>query len=198
MSSLLSPRHTSCALLLALLVFGECSVAQALGVATRIPLTPTVVASVLAGAGLPVDPKELEIPADLSIRNAESRLRITGAELLSDARIRVKLACESVGDCQPFLVIVHSQSTEQGLSGLAKLQKAVDTDPRTRISLPGRLQAGQRATFVLEDSQMLISMPVVLIDTGGPGVEVRVSTLDRKQTFRGVVSRSGVVRGSLQ
>ena len=44
---------------------------------------------------------------------------------------------------------------------------------------------------------MRISVPVISIDSGGIGKDVRVSSLDRKITYQATVVNAQVVQGSL-
>ena len=59
------------------------------------------------------------------------------------------------------------------------------------------VRPGDHAVLLLEDSHMRITLPVIAIDSGRVGGEVRVSSLDRKTTFRAIVLESGAVRGDL-
>jgi hypothetical protein len=164
----------------------------------RVPLTGTIVALTLAQAGVHVDAQAIELPASLSSTAVDPQLRITGAELLADGRLRVRLACRQTSECHPFLATLRPASTPESMADFLSLQTSL---PSARSTQPNdgteRVLAGQRATLFFEDTHMRITLPVLVIDSGAPGSEVRVSTLDRKQTFRALVAGPGTLRGTL-
>lgn len=163
----------------------------------RFPLSAVAVAAALTRTGLPVEAAQIELPGALSATTPEPQLRITSADLLPDGRLRLRVSCRQAGDCQPFLAAVRLPSEQQSMASLENLQKALATDTPARRSSVDRLLAGQQATLLMENAHMRITIPVIVIDSGTPGSEVRVSSLDRKQIFRGVVADPGVVRGVL-
>ncbi len=163
----------------------------------RVPLTGATVAAALTGAGLPVEGRQIELPGALATTNTDPQLRVTGAELLPDGHLRVRLACRQAGECQPFMATLRSSGPE-AMAGLLALRRSLQ--PPSAAHSNGntdRLIAGQHATLHLESTHMLITVPVVAIDSGAPGTEVRVSSLDRKQLYRAVVADAGTVRGAL-
>ena len=164
----------------------------------RVPLTGAVVAAALTGAGLHVEGSQIELPGSLATTNTDPQLRVTGAELLPDGRLRVRLACRQAGECQPFMATLRSSSTPEAMAGLLALRRSFQS---TFAEHPNgntdRLLAGQHATLHLESTHMYITVPVVAIDSGAPGAEVRVSSLDRKQLYRAVVADPSTVRGAL-
>ena len=163
----------------------------------RVPLTGATVAAALTGAGLPVEGSQIELPGALATTNTDPQLRVTGAELLPDGHLRVRLACRQAGECQPFMATLRSSGPE-AMAGLLALRRSLQ--PPSAAHSNGntdRLIAGQHATLHLESTHMLITVPVVAIDSGAPGTEVRVSSLDRKQLYRAVVADASTVRGAL-
>jgi flagella basal body P-ring formation protein FlgA len=164
----------------------------------RFPLTAATVAAALQKAGLPVAAAQIDLPGSLSATAEHPELRITNAELLADGRLRVRLACRPQGQCLAFLATVHLSGAESGLAGVAALNATVqDAAPVHAERGPG-LQAGRQTTLLMRDGKMLIELPVIAIDSGVTGEEVRVSSLDRKQTFRGVVTREQTVEADLR
>lgn len=164
----------------------------------RFPLTGAVVAAALNRTGLAVVATQIDLPSPLSAATKEPQLRVTMADLLPDGRLRVRLACQQTGDCMPFLATVRLPSAPESLTAMANLQKTVKTaSTPIHPAATGHLLAGQHATLLMEDNRMRIALEVISIDSGVPGSEVRVSSLDRKQTFRAVVVDAGTVRGTL-
>ena len=164
----------------------------------RVPLTGAIVAAALTGAGLHVEGSQIELPGSLATTNTDPQLRITGAELLPDGCLRVRLACRQAVDCQPFMATLRSSSAAEAMASLLALRQGFQPTPAAHANgNTGRLLAGQHATLHLESTHMLITVPVVAIDSGAPGMEVRVSSLDRKQLYRAVVADASTVRGAL-
>ncbi len=164
----------------------------------RVPLTGAVVAAALTGAGLHVEGSQIELPGALATTNTDPQLRVTGAELLPDGHLRVRLACRQAGECQPFMATLRSSSAPEAMAGLLALRQGLQPPSAAHSSgYTDRLIAGQHATLHLESTHMLITVPVVAIDSGAPGTEVRVSSLDRKQLYRAVVTDASTVRGAL-
>lgn len=167
----------------------------------RVPLNATMVANALSAQGFPVDPSRVELPSGLSTVGVKPQFRVDTAELLPEGRFRIRLSCAQVGECLPFVVTVQTTSSSGGLHDLAALQGHI-TAPTTPRASPGQriavhLLAGSRATLLMEDIHMRIAVPVIAIDSGLPGEEVRVTSLDRKQTFRAVVADARTVKGEL-
>jgi hypothetical protein len=160
----------------------------------RIPLTAPMIASALQMAGFGVTPAQLQVPGFLTAATATPKLQLSAVDLLPDGRLRVRLACEQASECVPFLVTV--QGIGHPATGIAALQKTMARGAGD-LSRGALLQAGQHTTLVMQSDHMLISLPVIAIDSGRPGTDIRVSSLDRKQIFRGVVTEEQTVRGTL-
>jgi hypothetical protein len=161
-----------------------------------VPVAP--VAAALTQAGLPAEPAQIDLPEPLSTVTLHENFHVTAAELLPDGRLRVHLVCGKGDGCRPFAAIVRPKSSAEGLRGLIALQAHLQSAKQANsAAATTRLLAGQRVTLVLEDSHMRITVPVLAIDSGAAGTEVRVSSLDRKQVFHGVVADPFTVRGIL-
>jgi len=65
------------------------------------------------------------------------------------------------------------------------------TQHRTGISV------GSHVTLELSDRQMHIQLQGIAIDTGEPGHEIRVASLDRRHTYHGIVVDPTTVKGDL-
>lgn len=158
------------------------------------------VAAILQHSGIHAEAAQIEVPPVAFRGERDPQLRLTAAELLPDGRIRLRFVCQQIQACVPFLATVRSASSQDALRDLAGLRDtlAVLAPSRPQAAAPERVLAGQHATLLLEDQRMRITLPVLVIDTGNAGAVVRVSSLDRKQTFSGVVLDAGTVRSSLR
>ena len=164
----------------------------------RFPLLREEITAALQKAGLTVAAPQIEIPPLLTASQQRPALQVTAAEMLPDRRLRVRLSCVQVSECQPFLATVTLPEKANALENISALRSSFSPRlPIQTVRSPG-LRAGQRATLLMEDEHMRIALPIVSIDSGPVGSEVRVSSLDRKQSFRGTVLDAQTVRGSLR
>lgn len=180
-------------LLLAASLFAS---AQASG--PRLPLTPEQIASAITStAGVTIDPGDISLPASIVSSSARPILRVTHAEVAGTEGVRLRLSCATTGQCLPFVALLRTRTPEQASVMVAKFEPLSTRPLPTSRQGDLNLRAGAHATFLLESDHMRISIPVICIDSGAPGSEVRVASLDRKQLYRGIVSDNATVRGAL-
>lgn len=162
----------------------------------RVPLTSAMVAAALSRQGLDVPADRIELPAHLTAIGTPD-LQVNRAELVTPQTLRVHLTCTQVGQCQPFLVTVQTPAASPGLWSLSTLKQSSPTHAPSSMASSEHLLAGQHVTLLMEDAHMRISLPVIAIDSGVRGAEVRVASLDRKRNYTAVVEDAGNVRGVL-
>jgi hypothetical protein len=168
------------------------------GQTVRYTISPAAVSRLLQAEGVLAPAEQLVLPPALSATEASPSLRLQTAELLPDGRLRVRIACQRAAACHPFFATARCTASEGGLAMLARLQRQPEAgSPAARTSEPAGLVAGRQVTLSLETRRMRITLPVIAIDSGKPGAEVRVASLDRKQVYRAVVADAGSVRGVL-
>ena len=165
------------------------------------PITQEAVVASLGEAGMLVPASGVQLPASLSATVPHPTLVVEKREPAGAHRERIRLSCAESHGCLPFYALIPF-SSESG--GVASLQGARGFTPQESSSLApsskvttAQLRPGDRATLLLANHFMRISIPVILIDTGRSGSEVRVASLDRKQTYRGLLSTDGTVHGDL-
>jgi hypothetical protein len=130
----------------------------------------------------------LEVLAAGSISGSEVSQRASGS------RFWVKLGCQVAGVCLPFyaLVTLPAVDVSPWIDGLRSMASA---SAKPKISFA--VQAGARATLILEDGRSRVEMPVVALERGVIGSEIRVATPDRKNSYRVTVVGPGLLKGSL-
>jgi hypothetical protein len=189
----------------ALWVFSPALLAQ--GRPARYPMSSDVVAQALKANGLEVKPSEVYLPMMLSSAAPSPAIEITATERLADGRVRLQLRCRKAGECVPFNATLDIQSSaavaaeagaQSGSSEGATTGKPMNVES-IGGSEPGGashgvianetsvLRAGSRVMLVLRDDHMTIHMPVIALDSGAPGAEVRVSRADRRKMFHATV-----------
>ena len=171
---------------------------QAQTAAMRFPLPAATVAQALQGAGIAVDPPQITLPFAVATSSARPLLLVSSVEALPMARLRVRLACGDTRDCLPFFATVQCADDDAAKSA-ATTHMSSSSGPTLPIKTMEKpaLRPGDHAMLLLEDKQMQISLPVLSIDGGKLGSMVRVSSLDRKQTYVATIVGTQVVRGTL-
>lgn len=170
---------------------------HAQGLTARFPLDADAVVVTLSASGLSVNAGDITLPADLTAAVTHPVLRITHAEAVQGERVRLRLVCENGGDCLPFFAVLQRHGPGKASATASQLGLESPRTPSTTYAKSAVLRAGTRAVFLLQTEHMRITIPVVSIDSGAPGAEVRVASLDHKQLYHGVVSDSTTVRGTL-
>lgn len=181
-------------LLLSFLCLGGQTVAEILPV--RFVISAELVAGALQGQGLSVLTSQLEVPTGLTASVAQPELRLTGSELLPNRRLRLRLTCVHAEDCHAFFVLAREVDITASVPPAVRVPSAANRSA-LQDSAGSRLLAGQRITLLLTDAHMQITIPVMAIDSGAPGSEIRVSSLDRKRTFQATVLDPRTVRSEL-
>lgn len=180
--------------------------------AARIPLRyqiPAVaIAAALAAEGLAIAPERLHLPVPLSSASPAPALHVAGAEMQQDGSLLLRVICRNAGECMPFFATVTTADRTAALVALAGMHApgaaatagntAAALTPAAPATHPRGITVGTHITLELTDAQMRIHLPAVAIDTGAPGSEVRVASLDRKHTYRGIVVDANTVQGGMQ
>ncbi len=167
------------------------------GAAVRYEIPATVVAAALAAEGLAVSADRLRLPMPLNAATAAPALHIAGAELRHDGSLLLRVVCRNSADCMPFFAIVAMSDPAASIAALAGMHATSSVAAAASPHVSG-IAVGAHVTLQLADQRMHIQLPAIAIDTGAPGAEVRVASLDRKHTYRGVVVDAGTVKGDLQ
>ena len=160
----------------------------------RYPVPPSAVAAALTSGGLPISAAQLHMPVPLYATTPSPELHIRSAEPRPDGTLRLRVVCGSPVECMPFFASVEGAADAASLARLA-VQLA---QPAPAAHAAGGVAPGAHVTLELADQQMRIHLPVIAIDTGAPGAEVRVASLDRKHTWRGVVVDAGTVKSGVE
>ncbi len=164
----------------------------------RLPLTTGAVAQALKDAGITARESQILLPLEIATISARPTMVVSSAEALPSGRLRVRLVCSDTHDCLPFFAIV-----QYGDDTGAKLAASFYVGSSLKPVLPIRtvetaaLRPGEHAVLLLEDKQMQITLPVLLMDGGALGSTVRVSSLDRKRVYVATIVAMQVVRGAL-
>ena len=163
----------------------------------RVPLTSVTVASAIEKAGVHVTPEQIDMPASVTADQDGPSLFASSAQLLNDGRIRLRMSCREAQSCLPFFATLRMDNQAAALSALDILSSSSQAKLPMKKAKSNPSRPGEHATLLMTDRQMQIAVPVVFLDSGEVGREVRVSSLDHKKIFQAIVISDGVVRGQL-
>lgn len=178
--------------------------------ATRFTLGPDAVLEALRFAGAEIGGSQVRLPGELTATVEHPELRVSGAERRG-AAVVVRLRCAGAGECLPFFAEIAAgdvelatqmaeamQTVGHGTGAPAEMRAKEGRMAGTETTVERGVVVGARIRLELRDRQMRIVLPAVAVDAGAPGTEVRVASLDRKHTYRGVVVDAGTVRGGVE
>lgn len=175
-------------------------------------ISEAAVVRVLQANGLEADGSAVHLPGPLSASMESPSLEIVSTAPLGADRARIELRCRRPGECIPFFITLDPPAAQRALRASSLHLRPLDGAAGSRGSssvqsvgpLAGprgplaRMQAGSQVTIVLADARMRIEFPGIAMDTGTPGAELRVCTLDRKTVFHVYVVDSATARGTIR
>lgn len=106
--------------------------------------------------------------------------------------IKVKLRCHDNRECLPFYVLVH------GIDETSLTLSSLGLAPPIKASPPKNLmRGGEHATLILETPDSRMSLPVICLQSGVLGQEIRVTSLDHRQFYDAKIVAVGLLKGNL-
>ncbi len=168
--------------------------------AVRYAVPISRVASALAEKSVDLPPDRIHLPPAITSSVPQPTLRLVAAELRQDDALSLRLACRTSSECLPFFAIVSMPDHAEALIALNALRGSFNTGADTgaaRTQHRTGISVGNHVTLELSDRQMHIQLQGIAIDTGEPGHEIRVASLDRRHTYHGIVVDPNTVKGDL-
>lgn len=174
----------------------------------RYPLSAAAVARALEGTGLAVQATQVTLPGVLTAAVARPTLRVSGATARGAGELTVRLRCAAAAECLPFFAEVKMADRMEAAAAAQRLQGGSESGAEAgamqhaaaeaHVERAGAVAVGARVRLELADAQMRIVLPGIAVDAGTPGAEVRVVSLDRKKTYRGLVVDATTVKGGVE
>jgi len=165
----------------------------------RFPVTQQQVSHALLRRGVNVDVQQISLVASIVASKPDPELDIDSIQPFGDGRegqsiqSKVRVVCSKAGSCLPFYAIV-TWPPGTSLSALASMDRAASFKSETpTISM----RVGSNATLIVDTGQMRLRVPVISLQNGAIGSTIRVTSLDRKQTYNAVVVSPTLLTGSL-
>ena len=149
--------------------------------APRFPVTLACVASALATQQPSLPISELHMPA-MTAADSNPELVVQAVEPTGKDEAKVRFACRAAGECLPFYVTVRGA----GMS-LAPLTATRPVTVRPHgpgsTAAPPAVRSGARATLLIDSGLLHLTLPVICLQGGDIGSEVRVTGLDHRMTY---------------
>ena len=166
------------------------------------PIPPALVASTLTER---VSPDRIQLPSGLSSTVADPILHLLTADLRPDGNLSLRLACRTSAECLPFFANLATADRTEALTLLSSLRNSPPISPKAPVTAAptapdthaARVSVGSHVRLQLSDLQMHIQIEGIAIDTAEAGHEVRIASLDRRYTWRGIVIDATTVKGDL-
>lgn len=150
--------------------------------AQRVPVAPAYVAAVVAHS-VGVEAAQVTMLSSVMATKGEPELEVGTAERMDARRSRVRLRCKDAAACLPFYAVV------QGAPVVAERSVAKPAEPL--------MKSGGRATLVFDDGRMRIVVPVIALEPGALGKQIRVASVDHKHTWKAEVTGADTLKGAL-
>jgi hypothetical protein len=170
-------------------------VAAACGQHSAPQITTSDVVDGLREKGITINAAQVTLLISIPVRTEHPGLEAMKIEPFLNGTSRVLLRCADRTSCIPFYAVV---------SGLERNEER----PRTTLTLakpavqkaalvPMLLRKGASATLQIVSEDMLITIPVICMQSGRQGDTIKVSSPDRQITYMGEIINSGLLRSHL-
>jgi hypothetical protein len=152
---------------------------------SRTPISRDWILSVLGTSGINITPDQMEQLSAVTATGPTPRLKVVSVDVLDGESDKVRLQCEQPNTCLPFYVLLH-----WGQPG--DRQNGRTTQP---VRKPENIlvRAGRAAVLVFEGDFLRMTLPVMCLQNGGLGQQVRVLNKETKKTYLAHVTALGVV-----
>jgi hypothetical protein len=166
--------------------------------AGRIPISASQVAEAITSSGTAVNAGQVQFLAQVDAAREDASLRVVSVKGSIDGATDVKLRCQDNRECLPFYVLIHNARPARFTDGYAKpVSIATRSGSADNTSSAGLMRSGDRATLILEEADFRISMPVICLEAGMRGQQIRVASKDGRRFYKGEVMSSGILKGRL-
>jgi hypothetical protein len=145
--------------------------------------------------GITVAPRQIRLLADIPSRKEHPELETLKIEKISQTEARIMFRCADQSSCVPFYAVVSGLGPEESALGRLTTAKV-----RTGTQLaPGEaaVKRGSLATLEIASPQMLITLPVVCLQSGRQGEQIAVASIDHTRTYHAEIIGMGRLRTGL-
>jgi hypothetical protein len=178
----------------------------------RYSVDEQMVAGALGKQGIAVTSAQVLLPMRITAAEPAPSLVVLRTQKARDGKVQVQMRCTEAKDCLPFLVTLdlpHADAEQLlRLSRPASPNESVVSVSADGELAPGKsaqpgstapvLRKGQRLVLWMDQGHIEIHIPVVALESGAPGQQVRVATADRKSLYRAFVLDADNAKGIVE
>ncbi len=160
--------------------------------APRTPISRECILRALHSSGVSILPKQMEELSGMTAAEPNPPLKVLSIDMLDADSDRVLLRCEHPNTCLPFYVLVHwgQLAARPGQTH----RKPAQPEQRAANLL---VRSGRTVVLRLEGEYIHMTLPVLCLQNGGRGQQVRVISKDTKKRYVARVTGPGVVMSVL-
>ena len=163
--------------------------------ASRTPINRDCILRALHSSGVSILPEQMEELSGMTAAEPNPPLKVLSVDMLDADSDKVLLRCEHPNTCLPFYVLVHWGRLEDGsTSRSGQTIRKPPPDQRTANLL---VRSGRTVVLMLEGEYIHMTLPVLCLQNGGRGQQVRVINKDTKKRYVARVTGPGVVTSVL-
>jgi hypothetical protein len=144
--------------------------------------------------GIVIAPGQVKMLSTIPVREVHPLLEAMKIETLSADASRVLMRCEVRTECIPFYVIVNGLDPNQQLSGNTKVAR-----PSSQTAALGApmVKKGGAATLEITAPEMVITVPVICLQSGWQGERIKVELADHSRTYLAEIVSPGLLRSGM-
>ena len=160
--------------------------------APRTPISRERILGALHASGISILPEQMEELSGMTAAEPNPPLKVLSIDMLDGESDKVLLRCEHPNTCLPFYVLVH-----WGKKGGAAARPG--QRDKESAQQPGNLlvRSGRTVVLKLDGEYVHMTLPVLCLQNGGRGQQVRVISKDTKKRYLARVTGRGVVTSVL-
>jgi hypothetical protein len=155
---------------------------------SRTPISQEQILSALNSSGIHVTSDQMEQLSTVTAAEPKPRLKVVSIDVLDGESDKVRLQCEQASSCLPFFVLLH-----WGQPGRQNGRTTQSAQQPENILV----RSGKAAVLVFEGDFLRMTLPVMCLQNGGLGQQVRVLNKETKKTYWARVTALGVVTSVL-
>ncbi len=163
---------------------------------SRAPISRECILRALHSSGISILPEQMEELSGMTAAEPNPPLKVLSIDMLDGESDKVLLRCEHPNTCLPFYVLVHWGRLEDGSAARPGRSDKKPAQPAQRT---GNLlvRSGRTVVLMLEGEYIHMTLPVLCLQNGGRGQQVRVISKDTKKRYVARVTGPGVVTSVL-
>jgi hypothetical protein len=160
----------------------------------RFPITLTDVAAAFAAQYPSLTISSLDVPA-ITASTPSPSLIVAAPQPAGAGIAEFRVSCEQQSVCLPFYVRVKAPEADH-MTRLAPVTTHVENQIHTP-SRPPAIRSGARAVLHIDNGLLHITLPVICLNGGPLGSDIRVTSLDRRMTYTARVVSAVSLKGTL-